>query len=53
MKDFKENKKDKNCTPDILEAEDKYHSADFSCHDCSQTDCYYWVLYHPDENLSY
>lgn len=33
------------CDPEILEKESKEHSADFSCSNCEQTDCFYWVLY--------
>ena len=33
------------CEPDILEKENKYHSADFNCNNCNQSDCAYWILY--------
>lgn len=36
---------DYDCEPDILELENKFHSADFNCNNCNQTDCVYWALY--------
>lgn len=41
--DFTQGNKD--CAPDILEIENKFHSADFNCNNCTQTDCIYWILY--------
>ncbi len=39
-----------NCEPNILEKENKYHSADFNCNNCGQTDCIYWILYNEKAN---
>ncbi len=39
------NNEDEICTPKAKELEDKYHSADFNCNNCNQTDCVYWILY--------
>ena len=33
------------CVPEPVEAESKYHSADFNCINCNQTDCSFWILY--------
>ena len=36
---------DNNCKPTKKEKENKYHSADFNCNGCNQTDCIYWLIY--------
>ncbi len=38
-------KEEEICEPEIKEKENKYHSADFNCNNCNQTDCVYWILY--------
>lgn len=47
MEEFEE--EDEACEPEIEEREDKFHSADFNCNTCGQTDCFYWHIYNPDE----
>ncbi len=37
------------CKPLADEPEDKFHSADFNCNKCEQTDCCYWVLYNEED----
>lgn len=36
---------EENCEPEPTERESKYHSADYKCLNCTQTDCCYWTLY--------